>query len=82
MFYPDVSAILNQKSNNIQVQLFVKKNDNEGADYYYMGEMSPVECSATEIKIADENENMLPVVNIQFSMKTPVSQNIYNYLEA
>jgi hypothetical protein len=74
---PDVLSIINQKDNNIQIMLFVKKDDNEGTDFYYMGNMNTVRESAEQTKM----ESGESVVNIQFDMEIPVSQNMYNYLE-
>lgn len=74
---PDVSSILNQADNHIQIMLFVKKDDNEGTDFYYMGNMSTVKESAEQTQM----ESGESVVNIQFDMETPLTQNMYNYLE-
>lgn len=74
---PDVSSILDQADNHIQIMLFVKKDDNEGTDFYYMGNMKTIKESAEQTKM----ESGESVVNIQFDMVTPVSQNMYNYLE-
>lgn len=74
---PDVSSILNQEDNHIQIMLFVKKDDNEGTDFYYMGNMKTVKESAEQTQM----ESGESVVNIQFDMETPVSQSMYNYLE-
>ncbi|MBB5219914.1 superfamily II DNA or RNA helicase [Treponema rectale] len=74
---PDVSSILNQADNHIQIMLFVKKDDNEGTDFYYMGNMKTVKESAEQTQM----ESGESVVNIQFDMETPVTQNMYNYLE-
>ena len=76
---PEVANIINQKNNNIKVLLFVKKNDGEGSDFYYLGNMDVDSYSDTEMKSRDEQ---VPVVNIQFNMEEPVPQNIYDYLEA
>ena len=74
---PDVQDIINQDSNKIQLFLFVKKNDSEGTDYYYMGTMKTVDNSAEQTRM----ETGESVVNIKFDMDTPVPQNMYNYLE-
>ena len=39
---PDVDAILHQRENDIQIELFIKKDDNEGTDFYYIGKMKKV----------------------------------------
>lgn len=71
----EVSALIHQKENNIKIMLFVKKDDAEGSDFYYMGKMKYNSFEDTTMASGD------PVVNIQFDMETPVPQNLYNYLE-
>lgn len=75
----EVSQIINQNQNKIKVMLFVKKDDSEGSDFYYMGKMLYHSYEDTFMKAKDET---VPVVNIQFNMETPVSKNLYNYLES
>ncbi len=63
--------------------LFVKKNDDEGSDFYYLGNM--IYNSFEDTKMNSEKDGRIekvPVVNIQFSMKNPVPQQLYNYLES
>lgn len=79
---PDVDAILNQSTNNIQIELFIKKDDNEGTDFYYIGKMLTDSESKEQTQIPNESGQMLPVVNIQFDIEPAVPQNIYNYLGA
>ncbi len=73
---PDVSAIINQRNNNIQIPLFVKRDDKEGTDFYYLGPMR--ELSYNDEKMANGEK----IVNVNFAMETPVPQNLYNYLES
>ena len=79
---PDVEAILNQNTNNIQIELFIKKDDNEGTDFYYIGKMLTDYDSQEQTQIPNEKGQMLPVVNLKFDIEPAVPQNIYNYLEA
>lgn len=79
---PDVDAILNQERNNIQIELFIKKDDNEGTDFYYIGKMKTDYESREQTQIENEKGQMLPVVNLQFDVLPSVPQNLYNYLEA
>ena len=79
----EVAALINQSQNHIKTMLFVKKNDDEGSDFYYLGNMiynSFVDTKMTAIK--DGKSKQVPVVNIQFAMQNPLPQNLYNYLEA
>lgn len=61
--------------NNIRVMLFIKKDDAEGTDFYYLGKMNYNSYLDTTMKSGES------VVNIQFDMETPVPQNLYNYFE-
>lgn len=74
----EVSALIHQAENNIRILLFVKKDDAEGTDFYYMGDMKFHSFEDTTMNVKDGS---VSVVNIQFDMETPVPQNLYNYLE-
>ena len=74
----EVSALIHQNENNIRVLLFVKKDDAEGSDFYYMGDMK---YHSFEDTTMNGKDGRVPVVNIQFDMETPVPQNLYSYLE-
>lgn len=74
----EVSALIHQRENNIRVLLFVKKDDAEGSDFYYMGDMK---YHSFEDTTMNGKDGRVPVVNIQFDMETPVPQNLYSYLE-
>ena len=71
----EVATIINQPRNNIRVMLFIKKDDAEGTDFYYLGKMNYNSYLDTTMKSGES------VVNIQFDMETPVPQNLYNYFE-
>ncbi|MBQ0163381.1 MAG: DEAD/DEAH box helicase [Treponema sp.] len=76
----EVAALINQPNNNIKIMLFIKKNDGEGADFYYMGKMKYNSFEDTTMN--DNNGKQVSVVNIQFDMEKPVPQNLFNYIEA
>lgn len=59
--------------------LFVKKNDDEGSDFYYMGRLRYNSSEDTTMKNTDGKN--VPVVNIRFDMMSPVPENLYNYFE-
>ncbi|MBQ5471634.1 MAG: DEAD/DEAH box helicase [Treponema sp.] len=76
----EVAALIAQPKNNIKIMLFVKKNDGEGSDFYYMGKMKYNSFEDTTMK--DKDGTDVSVVNIQFDMENPVPQNLFNYLES
>lgn len=61
--------------NHIRILLFVKKDDAEGTDFYYLGKMNYNSFEDTTMKSGES------VVKIRFEMETPVPQNPFNYLE-
>jgi superfamily II DNA or RNA helicase/HKD family nuclease len=74
---PDVKAIINTQ-NPLRLPLFVKKDDGEGADFYYMGELKLIDGKYSETRM--EGENNAAVVKINFSITPSVDDNIYQYL--
>ena len=71
----EVAALINQPKNNIKIMLFVKKDDAEGNDFYYLGKMKYNSFEDTKMACGDS------VVNIQFDMEKPIPNHLYNYLE-
>ena len=60
--------------------LFIKKSNGEGDDFYYMGNVTPIDDSFTQTSIKDNNNNEVPVVMIRLSMNNPVDDSLYNYI--
>lgn len=71
----EVKSILNAKKSGMDVLLFVKKSDSEGADFYYLGMVTPLASEAKQTTIEDKS-----VVGIPLKMNEPLSEEIYNYL--
>jgi superfamily II DNA or RNA helicase/HKD family nuclease/SOS-response transcriptional repressor LexA len=75
----DVQAILG-RNGEIRLPLFIKKNNDEGLEFYYMGNLKPNLEKVEETKMADDKGKEISVVKIRFNLQTPVVANIYNYL--
>ena len=75
----DVSAIKNH-NNNLRLLLFVKKSNNEGNDFYYMGDVKPMDNSFKETTILNDHGVNVPVVKVIFKLNQPVEDSLYNYL--
>jgi superfamily II DNA or RNA helicase/HKD family nuclease len=75
----DVQSILGQNG-PIRLPLFIKKNNDEGMDFYYMGEVFPELDRVQQTTMSDDQGKQLPVVKIRFKLSNPVIPNIYNYL--
>jgi hypothetical protein len=48
--------------------LFVKKSNGERDDFYYIGNVTPIEDRFTQTSIKDNNNQDVPVVMIRLSM--------------
>ncbi len=75
----DVQSILGQNG-PIRLPLFIKKNNDEGMDFYYMGEVSPELDQVQQTTMPNDHGKQLSVVKIRFNLADPVAQNMYNYL--
>jgi superfamily II DNA or RNA helicase/SOS-response transcriptional repressor LexA len=63
--------------NSNRILLFVKKEDGEGTDFYFMGDVSIIPDSIEQSYMPDSK---LPVVHFKFQMKDPVIDSIYQYI--
>lgn len=77
----DVQSILGKKG-PIRLPLFIKKNNDEGTDFYYMGEVRPELNQVEETSMKNDKGGSVSVVRIRFAMINPVSSALYNYLQA
>lgn len=60
-----------------RILLFVKKEDGEGTDFYYLGDVSIVKDSVKQDKMQGSGS---PVVHFTFKLDEPVTETLYNYL--
>ena len=61
---------------DLDVRLFIKKSDDEGIDFYYIGKLSPIRYEQL-YRTIDGREN--PIVNFKFKIDHTVDENLYNY---
>lgn len=59
--------IINSEQSGLKIVLFIKKSDGEGTDFYYMGEVNPVDWRQTTIK--NNKGRKLPIMNFLFKLK-------------
>lgn len=76
----DVQSILGQNG-HIRLPLFIKKNNDEGMDFYYMGEVSPDLNQVEQTTMLNDSGKPLPVVKIRFNLANPVTSIMYNYFQ-
>ncbi|ARD48331.1 DUF3427 domain-containing protein [Sporosarcina sp. P33] len=76
----EVQTIIQSKEKNIDIHLFVKKDDDEGTDFYYLGKGIPDQQSVAEDCMSDDKGKRLPVVHMNMIMEHPVETKLYDYL--
>ncbi len=72
----EVQTILNAKLLGISIHIFVKKDDEEGLDFYYLGTASVDEASVQESQMASGEA----VVSMDLILKQAVPLALYEYL--
>jgi len=70
--------ILQIQKESPRLPLFIKKNNDEGSDFYYMGEVKPIKFEQTTIK--DDNGKSVPIVKVNFALNPAVDFSLYQYL--
>ena len=76
----EVKNIIFSDDLGIKIPLFVKKEDGEGTDFYYLGLMHPIKNSEKNGTIKTDDGKDVPIVNIIFKMEKPVREDIYDYI--
>ncbi|WP_117168138.1 DUF3427 domain-containing protein [Paraliobacillus sediminis] len=77
----EVRKIINATSMGNVIHIFVKKDDDEGTDFYYLGEATPNKQSIEQTTMADKNGKELPVVCMNMIMEKPLHNQLYNYIK-
>ena len=70
--------IENSNKNGLLIPLFIMKSDNEGGNFYYVGNCTVAEISQSEHQT---KKGVRPIVNVVFNMCIPIKDEILNYLE-
>jgi hypothetical protein len=71
---------LRDKENPLNILLFVKKDNGEGTDFYFIGQVTPKDESFIQDTMKDKNGKDVPVVKIEYVLKKPVEDHLYTYL--
>ncbi|MBM7541183.1 DUF3427 domain-containing protein [Amphibacillus cookii] len=76
----EVQKIVQAQEQKIAIHLFVKKSDDEGKSFYYLGQALPDQHSIAQANMLNENGEALPVVHMNMILAKPVDTKIYHYL--
>ncbi|WEG73080.1 DEAD/DEAH box helicase [Vagococcus intermedius] len=63
-----------------QIHLFIQKSNDEGKDFYYMGEVLPIRESIQEVKERLEDGTIKDLVEYDVQLKQSVDNALYQYL--
>jgi superfamily II DNA or RNA helicase/HKD family nuclease len=77
---PDVETIKKRGcAETMRIPLFIKKSNDEGVEFYYMGDIRPQKDSFEETTMASKR-GAVSVVKITFDMHCTVRRDIFEYL--
>ncbi|MDO5815220.1 MAG: DUF3427 domain-containing protein, partial [Methanobrevibacter sp.] len=62
--------------NGIDIELFIQKNNDEGIEFYYIGQLTPLSYKQVYRTIGGKEQ---PIVNFKFEIGTEVKDEIYSY---
>lgn len=80
MTSPEVQKL--KEAEKWHIRVFAKKSDNEGTEFYYLGEVKPVQDSIIELEKPLQNGEKKKVVEMFLKFLEPIDVNLYRYLEA
>jgi len=76
---PDVKTIMNYKA-GLRIPLFIKKSNDEGTEFYFMGDVAPIVESFEQTTMNDDKMKRVSVVKMTLSMNHTVEDAIYSYI--
>ncbi|RDW16717.1 DUF3427 domain-containing protein [Oceanobacillus chungangensis] len=76
----EVEKIINAEENNSDIHIFMKKDDDEGSGFYYLGEAIPDKQTVEQDKMKDKKGKEIPVVHMNMVMEQPIDSKLYHYI--
>lgn len=76
----EVQKIVEAKQGGIDIHIFVKKDDDEGTDFYYLGKALPDRKTVEQTTMQDKHQKDIPVVTMSMVMEKPIEHSLYHYL--
>ena len=76
----EVKEILNHQRLGINIHVLIKKDDDEGSAFYYLGEAKVVPTSAKEETMNDKHGKNVSVVTMNLVFEDEIPMNVYEYL--
>ncbi|MUV37642.1 Type I site-specific deoxyribonuclease [Lentibacillus sp. JNUCC-1] len=76
----EVQKIIQAEETNMDLHLFIKKDDDEGSGFYYLGQTVPDKSTGEQDKMLDKNEKEIPVVHMNMILDKPIEHKLYHYI--
>ncbi|WP_026909113.1 DUF3427 domain-containing protein [Paucisalibacillus globulus] len=76
----EVQKIIHAEERNMDIHIFIKKDDDEGSNFYYLGKSNPDKETVEQDTMLDKKGNKIPVVHMNMIMEKPVENNLYGYI--
>jgi superfamily II DNA or RNA helicase/HKD family nuclease len=77
----EVKMIMKHKETNMRIDLFVKKDDFDKDEFFYLGEVIPNHYFDKEIVVDSTTNKTKPIVNIHFKFKHELQDDMYEYFK-
>ncbi|MFV8815603.1 DUF3427 domain-containing protein, partial [Aerococcus urinaeequi] len=76
---PEVKIL--QDADDWQIHMFIKKDDDEGTEFYYLGEVTPDVSTITQLEKPSGDGETRNVVEMNLHFKEAIPRNLFNYLQ-
>ncbi len=76
----EVKKIVNADETNMDLHFFIKKDDDEGSGFYYLGQTLPDKETVEQDKMLDKNGKEIPVVHMNMVLDKPIEHKLYQYI--
>ncbi|WLR51877.1 DEAD/DEAH box helicase [Bacillus tianshenii] len=76
----EVQQIVQAGERQNDIHIFVKKDDDEGSDFYYLGKARPDQQSVEQAEMKNKNGKTIPVVRMNMVLEHSVDYKLYQYL--
>lgn len=77
---PEVVIMRNQSENKIRLPFFVKKDDDEGTAFYYLGDLTSVPDKFEKTTMQNDAGGSVSVVKMEYLLDRDVEPRLYSYL--
>ena len=77
---PEVVIMRKQSDNKIRLPFFIKKDDDEGAEFYYIGDLTAIPDKFEQTAMQNDKGGSVSVVKMEYFLDRDVDTRLYSYL--